>query len=161
MFKKLLAVAVVAFSLGALAQGKVQIEFWSWYLSPKFDPFLDGVAKDFEAKYPNITVKRVDKQDTMERDLQAQIALGQAPDVVNLWLDATFSAVQAGLGVALVPQVYVENELSSGALVAPWPVSARLNKNFCLVKPVETGINESALEDFERWLVAEISGEPA
>lgn len=75
--------------------------------------------------------------------------------------EMAISAVQAGLGVALVPQVYVENELSSGALVAPWPVSARLNKNFCLVKPVETGINESALEDFERWLVAEISGEPA
>lgn len=119
MFKKLLAVAVVAFSLGALAQGKVQIEFWSWYLSPKFDPFLDGVAKDFEAKYPNITVKRVDKQDTMERDLQAQIALGQAPDVVNLWLDATFSAVQAGLlrptteftPLAQLKQIYFSNIL--------------------------------------------------
>ncbi|MEF3091136.1 LysR substrate-binding domain-containing protein [Raoultella scottii] len=72
--------------------------------------------------------------------------------------EMAISAVQAGLGVALVPQVYVEKELSSGALAAPWPVSARLNKNFCLVKPVETGINESALADFERWLLAETGG---
>lgn len=97
MFKKLLAVVVVAFSLGAFAQTQTQIEFWTWYLSPKFDPFIDSVIKDFQAKYPNITVKHVDKQDTIERDFQAQIALGQAPDVVNLWLDSTFSAVQAGL----------------------------------------------------------------
>ena len=97
MLKKLLAVALVAFSLGAFAQGKTQIEFWTWYLSPKFDPFIDGVIKDFQAKYPNITVKHVDKQDTIERDFQAQIALGQAPDVVNLWLDSTYTAVQAGL----------------------------------------------------------------
>lgn len=119
MFKKLLAVAVVAFSLGAFAQTKTQIEFWTWYLSPKFDPFIDSVIKDFQTKYPNITVKHVDKQDTIERDFQAQIALGQAPDVVNLWLDSTFSAVQAGLlrpttdfiPLAQLKQIYFGNIL--------------------------------------------------
>jgi len=119
MLKKLWVVAAVAFSLGALAQQKTQIEFWSWYLSPKFDPFINSVIKDFQAKYPNITVKHVDKQDTMERDLQAQIALGQAPDVVNLWLDATFAAVQAGLlrpttdftPLAQLKQIYFPNIL--------------------------------------------------
>lgn len=63
----------------------------------------------------------------------------------------------AGQGVALVPRMYVENELHSGSLAAPWPESECLSKKFCLVKPVETGINESALENFESWLLAEIT----
>lgn len=61
-----------------------------------------------------------------------------------------------GQGVALVPRMYVQNELSRGLLVSPWPESESLSKKFCLVKPPETGVNEAALEIFERWLLAEI-----
>ncbi|MFN3266306.1 MAG: ABC transporter substrate-binding protein [Deinococcales bacterium] len=93
----LFAAAFGAVSVGALAQNKVSIEFWSWYLSPKFDPYLKSVIADFEKVNPGIEVKLVDKQDTMERDLQAAIALGKAPDVVNLWADATAAAAQNGL----------------------------------------------------------------
>ncbi len=93
----LLASAFGALGLTALAQSKVEIEFWSWYLSPKFDPYLKGVISQFEAANPTISVKLVDKQDTMERDLQAAIALGKSPDVVNLWSDATAAAAQNGL----------------------------------------------------------------
>ncbi|WP_459175931.1 LysR substrate-binding domain-containing protein [Ewingella americana] len=74
--------------------------------------------------------------------------------------EMAIAAALAGQGVAMVPRMYVEKELSSGALVAPWPESECLSKKFCLVKPVETGINEPALQDFERWLLAEmIDGE--
>lgn len=58
-------------------------------------------------------------------------------------------------GVALVPHAYIEKELASGTLVTPWPESVSLIKSFCLVKPVEKGINETALQDFEQWLLAE------
>lgn len=71
--------------------------------------------------------------------------------------EMAIAAVMAGQGVALVPRMYIENELSSGMLASPWPVSANLSKNFCLVKPSETGINEAAVEDFERWLLAEMN----
>lgn len=71
--------------------------------------------------------------------------------------EMAIAAVMAGQGVALVPRMYIENELRSGMLVSPWPVSAKLSKNFCLVKPSETGINEAAVEDFERWLLAEMN----
>ncbi|SFT96370.1 DNA-binding transcriptional regulator, LysR family [Kosakonia arachidis] len=71
--------------------------------------------------------------------------------------EMAIAAVMAGQGVALVPRMYVENELRRGLLVSPWPESASLNKNFCLVKPAETGLNEAALEDFERWLLTEIT----
>lgn len=69
--------------------------------------------------------------------------------------EMAIAAALAGQGIALVPHVYVEKELENGLLVAPWPIARRLSKRFCLVKPPENGINESALQAFERWLVAE------
>ena len=97
MFKKLALVSLTLLASSALAQQKTQIEFWSWYLSPKFDDFLKGVISDFEKQNPTISVKWVDKQDTIQRDFQATIALGQAPDVVNFWNDSTAQAAQSGL----------------------------------------------------------------
>lgn len=70
--------------------------------------------------------------------------------------EMAIAAALAGHGVALVPQMYIEKELSSGALVAPWPQSVTLSKNFCLVKPAERGVNETALQAFEQWLGDEI-----
>lgn len=70
--------------------------------------------------------------------------------------DMAIAAASAGQGVALVPRMYVEKELSCGALVAPWPEASNLAKQFCLVKPVETGINELPLRAFGHWLQAEI-----
>lgn len=74
--------------------------------------------------------------------------------------EMAIAAVMARQGVALVPRMYVENELKHGLLVSPWPESATLSKRFCLVKPSETGVNNAALEDFERWLLAEIAPHP-
>ncbi|MEH4626262.1 DNA-binding transcriptional LysR family regulator [Grimontella sp. AG753] len=74
--------------------------------------------------------------------------------------EMAIAAVMARQGVALVPRMYVENELKHGLLVSPWPESATLSKRFCLVKPSETGANSAALEDFERWLLAEIAPHP-
>lgn len=73
--------------------------------------------------------------------------------------EMTIAAALSGQGVAMVPRIYVERELSSGELVSPWPESASLSKKFCLVKPPETGINEAALRAFERWILAEINPE--
>jgi DNA-binding transcriptional LysR family regulator len=70
--------------------------------------------------------------------------------------EMAIAAALAGQGVALVPRMYVDKELSRGELVAPWPESESVSKKFCLVKPVETGINEPALKDFEHWLLTEM-----
>lgn len=45
------------------------------------------------------------------------------------------AAVLSQQGVALVPKMYVESELRSGTLVAPWPGLPTLAKRFCLIKP--------------------------
>ena len=92
MFKKFLTAGVMALSLSAFAQ--TEIEFWTYYLSPNFDNYIKSTIADFEKTNPTIKVKWLDKQDTMERDLTASIALGKAPDVVNLWQDSTFAGAQ-------------------------------------------------------------------
>lgn len=66
--------------------------------------------------------------------------------------EMAISAAIAGLGVALVPSMYIENEVQNGLLVTPWPESKVLKKRFCLVKPPETGMNEIVLMIFEKWL---------
>ncbi|MFS2225126.1 LysR substrate-binding domain-containing protein [Pantoea sp. B65] len=87
---------------------------------------------------------------------QSGIALDNPAQGVRYDLhEMAIAAALAGHGVAMVPRIYVEKELNRGALVAPWPESDYLSKTFCLVKPAETGINEPALQDFERWLQAE------
>lgn len=118
MVKKLLAAGMLG--LGGMAQQRnVEIEFWTYYLSPNFDGYIKGVIADFEKANPTIKVKWVDKQDTMERDLTASIALGKAPDVVNLWQDSTFAGAQNGILLpitqvvprGLLDQLYYPNVL--------------------------------------------------
>ncbi|ELY2497234.1 LysR substrate-binding domain-containing protein [Cronobacter muytjensii] len=73
--------------------------------------------------------------------------------------EMAIAAALAGQGVALVPRGYVEDELARGALVAPWPGASTLSKTFCLVKPVESGVNDAALAAFEVWLQDDIQTE--
>ena len=69
--------------------------------------------------------------------------------------EMAIAAALAGQGVALVPHVYVEKALENGSLAAPWPPARSLSKRFCLVKPLENGVNESALRAFEQWLLTQ------
>lgn len=73
--------------------------------------------------------------------------------------EMAISAALAGLGIALVPHIYVKKELEDGVLIAPWPKSRLLKKRFCLVKPPEISINETTLVAFETWLKTEIDNE--
>ncbi len=50
-------------------------------------------------------------------------------------IEMAIAAVLSQQGVALVPEMYVESELSAGTLVAPWPGLPTLAKRFCLIKP--------------------------
>jgi len=64
-------------------------------------------------------------------------------------------AALAGLGVALVPRLYVEAELSGGRLVAPWPEGASISKTFCLVLPEPIRLSDSPIQMFANWLLEE------
>ena len=78
----------------------------------------------------------------------------QNPDAWQRYAEECGIAL-AGQGVALVPHVYVEKALENGTLAAPWPQARSLSKRFCLVKPLENGVNESALRAFEQWLLTQ------
>jgi putative chitobiose transport system substrate-binding protein len=87
----------LSLSLGtAAAQQPVELQFWTWYLSPKFDGYIKDTITAFEKANPGITVKWSDKQDSMVQDFISNINLGSAPDVVNLNIDETAKAAQNG-----------------------------------------------------------------
>ncbi|WP_425144813.1 ABC transporter substrate-binding protein [Deinococcus sp.] len=94
-----LSLALAASSILGLAsaQTPVSIDFWTFYLAPKFDGYINGVIADFQKANPGIKVNYIDKQGTLEQELITNISLGTSPDVVNLWVESTQKAADAGL----------------------------------------------------------------
>lgn len=78
-------------------------------------------------------------------------AIGARHDLHGMLIEAAL----AGLGVALVPRIYVESELASGSLVAPWPAGTTISKTFCLVVPEPLGLSRAPVQAFGQWLLDE------
>ncbi|WP_158891592.1 MULTISPECIES: LysR substrate-binding domain-containing protein [unclassified Pseudomonas] len=79
-------------------------------------------------------------------------ATGPTYDRYSLLIEAA----NAGFGMALVPQRYIEEDLATGRLQAPWPVLPELRERYVLVtRPAEE--SDPALASFERWLLEEAS----
>jgi len=92
--------------------------------------------------------------------LEAGIDLGNAAVGARYDLHAMLiEAALAGLGVALVPRLYVEAELAQGRLVAPWPEEKGISKTFCLVLPEAIGLSREPLQAFAQWLLDEAKAE--
>jgi DNA-binding transcriptional LysR family regulator len=64
----------------------------------------------------------------------------------------SLEAAVHGLGVALVPDIFVADELASGRLVQPVATAFDSDRRYHLVVP--EGAATPALDAFERWLVA-------
>ncbi|WP_328992194.1 sugar ABC transporter substrate-binding protein [Kribbella sp. NBC_01245] len=68
---------------GAEVTGAVSLQTWA--LKPKFTPYVEGVIKAFEAKYPGTKVTWLDQPgDGYDKKVLSQASAGQLPDVVNL-----------------------------------------------------------------------------
>jgi DNA-binding transcriptional LysR family regulator len=78
-------------------------------------------------------------------------AVGARYDLHSMLIEAAL----AGLGVALVPRLYIEAELEQGGLVAPWPDGKAITKNFCLVLPEPIELSEGPLQVFAKWILHE------
>ncbi|MGV6490671.1 LysR substrate-binding domain-containing protein [Stenotrophomonas rhizophila] len=78
-------------------------------------------------------------------------AVGARYDLHAMLIEAAL----AGLGVALVPRLYVETELAQGRLVAPWPQGETVSKTFCLVLPEPIGLTAGPVQAFAHWLQEE------
>ena len=81
-------------------------------------------------------------------------AVGARYDLHAMLIEAAL----AGLGVALVPRLYVGTELEQGRLVAPWPDGAAVVKNFCLVLPESIESSAGPLQAFANWIFDEARG---
>ena len=77
-------------------------------------------------------------------------AVGPTYDRYSLLIEAA----KAGFGMALVPEHYIEEDLVTGRLQAPWPVLPELRERYVLVTRPTTEI-DTALASFERWLLEE------
>lgn len=81
-------------------------------------------------------------------------AVGARYDLHSMLIEAAL----AGMGVALVPRLYIGAELEQGRLVAPWPDSKAISKNFCLVLPEPIELSEKPLQVFAKWIHHEGQG---
>ncbi|NYH15595.1 LysR substrate-binding domain-containing protein [Paraburkholderia bryophila] len=81
-------------------------------------------------------------------------AVGARYDLHSMLIEAAL----AGLGVALVPRLYIGAELEQGRLVAPWPESKTIAKTFCLVLPEAIELSEEPLQVFANWILQEAGG---
>ncbi|WP_175655390.1 LysR substrate-binding domain-containing protein [Burkholderia ambifaria] len=63
------------------------------------------------------------------------------------------AAALAGLGVALVPRLYVDAEIAQGSLAAPWPDGRGVVKRFCLVLPDALELGDGPLQTFAHWVL--------
>lgn len=78
-------------------------------------------------------------------------AVGARYDLHSMLIEAAL----AGLGVALVPRLYIDAELEQGRLIAPWPAGKAVTKNFCLVLPEPIELAEGPLQAFATWMLNE------
>ncbi|WP_435656692.1 LysR substrate-binding domain-containing protein [Brucella pituitosa] len=78
-------------------------------------------------------------------------AIGPRYDLHSMQIEAAL----AGLGVALVPRLYIESELAEGRLIAPWPDGQSISKTFCLVLPEPIRLSEGPIQVFANWLLKE------
>jgi DNA-binding transcriptional LysR family regulator len=78
-------------------------------------------------------------------------AIGPRYDLHSMQIEAAL----AGLGVALVPRLYIESELMEGRLVAPWPDGESISKTFCLILPEPIRLSDGPIQSFANWLIEE------
>lgn len=69
--------------LFAEVEDGAELTFWTWYLSPTFDEYIQGTIERFQAAYPEVTVTWEDQTELPDKYRNA-LAAGNAPDVINL-----------------------------------------------------------------------------
>jgi putative chitobiose transport system substrate-binding protein len=61
-----------------------EITFWTFFLSPTFDAYIQDTIARFNEAYPGVTVNWEDRQGTLQEEYRNSLAAGNAPDVVNV-----------------------------------------------------------------------------
>ena len=62
-----------------------ELQFWTIQLSPKFDPLINSMLREWEQQHPGMRVRWTDLPfGSVERKLLAAVFARTTPDVVNL-----------------------------------------------------------------------------
>ena len=134
--------------------------FLKHYVGPVASPALAAQVRDLEslARLPRLHT-RTFMESWSEWEAAAGVAL--PPAAVNRQFDHYFymlEAAAAGLGVALSPWAFVENDLGAGRLVAPLGLIPG-RAEVCALTP--KGKATRAARRFRDWLVAQGAATPA
>lgn len=110
------------------------ITFWTYFLSPTFDEFIECTIARFEEAYPGVTVEWEDHQATYLDDYRNAINAGTQPDVANLsnnegWvrefaqagalLNLTENAPQEIIA-QYFPNLFADNLVDDDSFQFPW-----------------------------------------
>ncbi|OAN45498.1 ABC transporter substrate-binding protein [Chloroflexus islandicus] len=89
-----------------------EITFWTFYLSPTFDKYIQDTIARFNEAYPGVKVKWEDRQATLQEEYRNSLAAGNAPDVVNIPTDWVLEFAQKdqllNMSQALPPAVQAQ-----------------------------------------------------
>ena len=111
-----------------------EITFWTYFLSPTFDEYIQCTIARFEETYPGVTVNWEDHQATYLDDYRNAINAGTQPDVANLsnnegWvrefaqagrlLDLTENAPQEIVD-QYFPNLFADNLVDDHSFQFPW-----------------------------------------
>jgi putative chitobiose transport system substrate-binding protein len=116
-----------------------EITFWTFYLSPTFDPYLKATIARFEATYPGVKVKWEDHQASFQDDLKAAFAAGKAPDVINLSVSEGWVSDYASKNLLLPLDDKVPADIQSTYFPGLWKEQLVGGKNYQF--PWYQGIN--------------------
>jgi putative chitobiose transport system substrate-binding protein len=124
---------------GPVPNSKIEIEFWTMQLQPKFTDYFNTLIGSFEKANPTVKVRWVDVPWTaMQSKILAAVSSKTAPDVVNLNPD--FAAQLAGRNAWLplegtaaaaaqreyLPNIWKASTLNGKSFGIPWYLTSRI-----------------------------------
>jgi putative chitobiose transport system substrate-binding protein len=116
-----------------------ELTFWTFFLSPDFDGYINDTITRFEGTYPGVKVKVEDHKGTFRDELNAAFAAGTAPDVINLSVSEGWVSDYATAGKLLPLDDKVPDAVKSIYFEGLWKEQLVDGKNFQF--PWYQGIN--------------------
>ena len=107
-----------------------EITFWTYWLSPNFDDYINSTIARFEATYPGVKVRWEDHQGTFLDDYRNAIAAGTQPDVANLSNGEGWVSEFATKGLLLNLDDAVPQSVKDVYFPGLWKVSLVEGKNY-------------------------------
>lgn len=111
-------------------EADAEVTFWTYWLSPTFDDYINSTIARFQEAYPGVTVNWEDHQATFLDDLRNAFAAQNAPDVINLSNGEGWVSEFATKGLLLNLDDNVSQEVKDQYFPGLWNVSLVDGKNY-------------------------------